>query len=83
MKARVLQPNGEYVRAAAVGAHTGTRFSAQDYLMGVAMGAGVKVPGSKGHEAKVHEPKVHAGAEKVVAAKADVNGAGKSVAAKV
>ena len=39
-KARVLQPDGEYVRAA----HTGAPFSAQDYLMRVAEGLEEKVP---------------------------------------
>ena len=39
-KARVLQPDGEYVRAA----HTGPPFSVQDYLMRVAEGAEEKVP---------------------------------------
>jgi polyphosphate kinase len=39
-KARVLQPDGEYVRAA----HTGAPFSVQDYLMRVAEGAEEKVP---------------------------------------
>ena len=39
-KARILQPNGDYVRAARVG----EPFSAQDYLMRVAEGAAEKVP---------------------------------------
>jgi polyphosphate kinase len=39
-KARVLQPDGEYVRTA----HTGAPFSAQDYLIRVAEGAEEKVP---------------------------------------
>jgi polyphosphate kinase len=39
-KARVLQPDGEYLRAA----HTGAPFSVQDYLMRVAEGADEKVP---------------------------------------
>jgi polyphosphate kinase len=39
-KARVLQPDGEYVRTA----HTGAPFSVQDYLMRVAEGAEEKVP---------------------------------------
>jgi len=39
-KARLLQPDGEYVRAPRVGA----LFSAQDYLMQVAEGAEVKIP---------------------------------------
>ena len=77
VKARMLQPSGEYVRVAPM-AHGGARFSAQDYLMGVAMGVGVKVPATK-----THEPKVHVAAEKVVAAKVEVNGAGKSAGAKV
>jgi polyphosphate kinase len=40
MKARLLQPDGEYVRATRVGAP----FSVQDYLMRVAEGAEEKVP---------------------------------------
>ena len=39
-KARVLQPDGEYVRTA----HTGAPFSVQEYLMRVAEGAEEKVP---------------------------------------
>ena len=39
-KARLLQPDGEYVRAPRVGAP----FSVQDYLMQVAEGAEVKIP---------------------------------------
>jgi polyphosphate kinase len=39
-KARLLQPDGEYVRAP----HSGTAFSAQDYLMRLAEGAEEKVP---------------------------------------
>jgi polyphosphate kinase len=39
-KARLLQPDGEYVRAPRVGAP----FSAQDYLMQLAEGAEVKIP---------------------------------------
>ena len=39
-KARLLQPDGEYVRAPRVGA----LFSVQDYLMQVAEGAEVKIP---------------------------------------
>jgi polyphosphate kinase len=39
-KARLLQPDGEYVRAPGVGAP----FSAQDYLMHVAEGGEVKIP---------------------------------------
>jgi len=40
-KARLLQPDGEYVRAP----RTGTPFSVQDYLMRVAEGAEDKIPG--------------------------------------
>ena len=39
-KARLLQPDGEYVRAP----KTGAPFSAQDYLMGLAQGSGAKIP---------------------------------------
>jgi polyphosphate kinase len=39
-KARLLQPDGEYVRAPRVG----EPFSAQDYLMRVAEGAEEKIP---------------------------------------
>ena len=39
-KARLLQPNGEYVRAP----HTGPAFSAQDFLMRVAEGTAEKIP---------------------------------------
>jgi len=39
-KARLLQPDGEYLRAP----QTGTSFSAQDYLMQVAEGLEEKVP---------------------------------------
>jgi polyphosphate kinase len=39
-KARLLQPDGEYIRAA----KTGAAFSAQDFLMGVAQGSGAKIP---------------------------------------
>jgi polyphosphate kinase len=39
-KARLLQPDGEYIRAP----KTGVAFSAQDYLMRVAEGAEEKVP---------------------------------------
>jgi polyphosphate kinase len=39
-KARLLKPDGEYVRAA----KTGAAFSAQDFLMSVAQGAGAKIP---------------------------------------
>ena len=39
-KARLLQSDGEYLRAS----HTGAAFSAQDYLVRVAEGAEEKVP---------------------------------------
>ncbi len=39
-KARLLQPDGEYIRAP----KTGAAFSAQDYLMGLAQGSGAKIP---------------------------------------
>jgi polyphosphate kinase len=39
-KARLLQPDGEYVRAP----KTGAPFGAQDYLMGLAQGSGAKIP---------------------------------------
>ena len=39
-KARLLQPDGEYIRAP----RTGEAFSAQDYLMAIAEGADVKIP---------------------------------------
>ena len=42
VKARLLQPDGEYVRAP----KTGAPFSAQDYLMGLAQGSGAKIPGA-------------------------------------
>jgi polyphosphate kinase len=45
-KARILQPNGDYVRAARVG----EPFSAQDYLMRVAEGAVAKVPATTKHD---------------------------------
>jgi len=41
VKARLLQPNGEYSRAS----HSGAAFSAQDYLMRVAEGMDGRVPG--------------------------------------
>jgi polyphosphate kinase len=44
MKARLLQPDGEYVRAHV----SGTPFSAQDYLMRVAEGAVEAVPARQG-----------------------------------
>jgi polyphosphate kinase len=44
-KARLLQPDGEYVRAVQVG----TPFSVQEYLMRVAEGAEEKVPGPAKH----------------------------------
>ncbi len=43
-KARILQPDGEYVRAA----RTGEPFNAQEYLMRVAGGADERVPGRAG-----------------------------------
>jgi polyphosphate kinase len=45
-KARILQPNGDYVRAPRVG----DPFSAQDYLMRVAEGAAEKVPVTAKHD---------------------------------
>jgi polyphosphate kinase len=45
-KARILQPNGDYVRASRVG----DPFSAQDYLMRVADGAAEKVPVTAKHD---------------------------------
>jgi polyphosphate kinase len=39
-KARLLQSNGEYVRAS----HTGQAFSAQDFLMSVSEGSSEKIP---------------------------------------
>jgi polyphosphate kinase len=42
-KARLLQPDGEYIRAP----RTGAAFSAQQYLMAVAEGADVKIPEHK------------------------------------
>jgi polyphosphate kinase len=40
VKARLLQPNGDYLRAS----HTGTTFNAQEYLMRIAEGADELVP---------------------------------------
>ncbi len=58
VKARVLEPSGEYVRVGVNGAHNGPKISAQDYLMAVAMGANGKLPGTKVfHEGNAHEPK--------------------------
>ena len=45
-KARILQPNGDYVRAA----RAGEPFSAQDFLMRVAEGAAEKVPVTAKHD---------------------------------
>ena len=45
-KARILQPNGDYVRAARVG----EPFSAQDFLMRVAEGAAEKLPATTKHD---------------------------------
>jgi polyphosphate kinase len=42
-KARLLQPDGEYIRAP----RTGEPFSAQEYLMAIAEGADVKIPERK------------------------------------
>jgi polyphosphate kinase len=42
-KARLLQPDGEYIRAT----RTGEPFSAQEYLMAIAEGADVKIPEHK------------------------------------
>ena len=47
-KARLLQPDGEYIRAP----RTGEAFSAQDYLMAVAEGADVKIPEHRSATAK-------------------------------
>jgi len=50
-KARILQPDGEYVRAP----RAGEAFSAQDYMMRVAEGTAEKVPTPAKHEKeKVH-----------------------------
>jgi len=46
IKARVLQPDGEYVRAP----KTGAAFSAQSYLMQVAEGVAEKIPEPSKHE---------------------------------
>jgi polyphosphate kinase len=46
IKARVLQPDGEYVRAP----KTGAAFSAQNYLMQVAEGVAEKIPEPSKHE---------------------------------
>jgi polyphosphate kinase len=65
VKARVLQPSGEYVRVAAVNSSSGPSFSAQNYLMALAMGTAGKAPTAnkphegKNHEAKAHDTKVH------------------------
>jgi polyphosphate kinase len=45
-KARLLQPDGEYVRAP----RTGAAFSAQSYLMQVAEGGVEKIPESSKHQ---------------------------------
>ena len=45
-KARLLQPNGDYLRAP----HIGTAFNAQDYLMRVAEGSDEKVPEVAKHD---------------------------------
>jgi polyphosphate kinase len=45
-KARILQPNGDYIRAP----RTGESFSAQDYLMQVAEGKEAKVPVTAKHD---------------------------------
>jgi polyphosphate kinase len=64
VKARILQPSGEYIRAGANGhSHNERKLSAQDYLMGLAMGAADKAPTAKAshepkHEVKAHEPTV-------------------------
>jgi polyphosphate kinase len=70
VKARVLQPSGEYIRVGANGhSHNGHKFSAQDYLIAVAAGTAGKLPGvkilqeEKAHEAKAHEPVVVVTAE--------------------
>ena len=46
VKARLLQPDGEYLRAS----HSGAAFSAQDFLMHVAEGAEERIPGAGKHE---------------------------------
>ncbi len=51
-KARLLQPDGEYVRAP----KTGVPFAAQDYLMGLAQGSGAKIPGPAERTAVKSEP---------------------------
>jgi polyphosphate kinase len=47
-KARLLQPDGEYIRAP----KTGEAFNAQEYLMAIAEGADVKIPEHKPAAAK-------------------------------
>ena len=51
-KARLLQPDGVYVRAP----KTGVAFSAQDYLMGLAQGSGAKIPVAAEKSALKSEP---------------------------
>ena len=51
-KARLLQPDGEYIRPA----KTGVAFSAQDYLMGLAQGSGAKIPVAAEKTAVKSEP---------------------------
>jgi polyphosphate kinase len=51
-KARLLQPDGIYVRAP----KTGVAFSAQDYLMGLAQGSGAKIPVAAEKTAVKSEP---------------------------
>jgi polyphosphate kinase len=68
VKARVLQPSGEYIRVGANGhSHEGHKLSAQDYLMKLAMGAtNGKLPDANQevkahhgkHDANTHEPTV-------------------------
>jgi polyphosphate kinase len=51
-KARLLQPDGVYVRAPKIG----VAFSAQDYLMGLAQGSGAKIPVAAEKTAVKSEP---------------------------
>jgi polyphosphate kinase len=51
-KARLLQPDGVYVRAP----KTGVAFSAQDYLMGLAQGSGAKIPAAAEKSALKSDP---------------------------
>ncbi len=51
-KTRLLQPDGEYIRAP----KTGVAFCAQDYLMGLAQGSGARVPVAAEKSAVKSEP---------------------------